>query len=149
MTATTTPVTAVNCVIQIDNAAGALTDISGSSNKADISLEKGVAEYRPFGNVWKLRKGVGKDGSFAIECVYTLTADEGADLLRDWFFTAAEAARSIQIDIPDADPGGDRYTAEVVLADFNIPNDAQADEFIVCTATLLPTGAITYAVIPT
>jgi hypothetical protein len=147
MPVTTTGIDATDCVIKLDNAAGVLTDISGSSNKVEIKLENGVAEFRPFGTAWKKRMVVGKDAPISLRVVFTKTAGEGWPLLRDWFTGSNDSPRTIQIDVPDSSIGSERYVAEVVLADANIPLDAGADEYVMVEASLKTDGALTYAAI--
>lgn len=149
MAQTTTAISAIDAVVKIDNAAGTLTDISGSSNKVDINLSNGVGEFRNFTSQWKGRLVVGKDADISLDVVYTTTADEALDLLRDLFFGGTDTPRSIQIDVPDSSNGSDRYTAEVVLEDLSIPLDAGADEVVMCSATLKPNGAVSHATIST
>lgn len=149
MTQTTTAIVATNVVVSLDNAAGVLTDISGSSNKVELGPKNGVAETRVFGSQWMLRGVVGKDVDVSLDCVYTTAAAEGAQLLEGWFYGGVDTARSLQIDVPDSDPGSFRYTGEFVLSDYSSSYDATADEWVMVSAKLLPTGAVTKATIGT
>jgi len=144
MTTTTTAICPTNVVIRLDNAAGVLTDISGSTNKCEIKFNNLIAEYSVFGNTWQNRKACGKDGSFALDIIYTTTASEALDLLNGWFFGPSDAARSIQVDVPDGLTGSDRYEAEVVLSEHNIPLQARSGEVVMVSMTLLPNGAIVH-----
>lgn len=143
MAISNTPVSAIDCVVKLDDALGNLVDISGSSNSVEISFEDGVAEWRPFGTRWKRRIMVGKDGSFSLDFAYTTTDNEAKDLLTEWQLTDAPVARTIEVYIPDDSPGSDLYTAEVVLSDLQFSADASADEIIMGSATLLPDLAVT------
>ncbi len=149
MPATTTPIVATDCVISIDNAAGVLTDISGSSNTASISLEHGLGRARVFGLQWNITRVVGKDASIELKVVYTPTATEGWQLLKNWFFGGTDTPRTVQIDIPDGLPGSDRYTGEFVIENADIPLDAGADELVMCTVSLKPDLAVSTATIGT
>ncbi len=147
MTQTTTAFSAIDCVIKADNAAGTLTDISGSANKFEIKFPHGVGEYRTFGSQWKGRLVIGKDCEIALTFVCSTTADETYDLLKDWYHGGNDSPRSCQFDVPDSSVGSDRFTGEFVLADLNMPFDAGADEVVMGTATLKPNGAVSHATI--
>lgn len=149
MPQTTDAIVATNTVVKLDNAAGVLTDISGDSNKVELGPKNGVAETRVFGNQWMLRGVVGKDVDISLDCIYTTNAAEGAQLLDGWFYGGTDTARTIQIDIPDGDPGSFRYTGEVILSDYTETLDATADEWVMVSAKLLPSGAFTKATIGT
>lgn len=147
MAVTDTPVSATDCVVKIDNATGVLTDISGSSNKVEIGGENKIAEFRSFGSKWTRRRVTGKDASISLDGVYSKTASEMLDVLRDWWLNDSDVPRTIEISMPDDLTGSDRYTAEVVLADLNISGDASADEFIPVTASFMPDLELTHTVI--
>ncbi|MFA5377702.1 MAG: hypothetical protein WC455_18270 [Dehalococcoidia bacterium] len=149
MTQTTDAIVATNAVVSLDNAAGVLTDISGNSNKVELGPKNGVAETRVFGNQWMLRGIVGKDVDISLDVLYTSNAAEGGQLLDDWFYAGNDSARTLQIDVPDSDPGSFRYSGEVILSDFTMTLDATADEWVMCSAKLLPSGAFTKATIGT
>jgi hypothetical protein len=145
MTATTTAIAATDCVIQLDNNAGALVDISGQSNSVEVSFENGVAEFRPFSTQWKTRKVVGKDAPISMAGVYSTNDAEALGILRGWFFGGDDSARSLQIDVPDSNAGGDRISGEFVLSTFSYTLDSEADDFVRWSAELMPTGAVSHA----
>ena len=145
MSQTTTSINACDVAIFLDNASGEATDISGSSNKVEIPLVQEVGEARTFQNDWKIRKACGRDVTFNITVIYTTTADEGLDILRDWFFgTASKTARTIAVYMPDKNVGSDHYYAEVIFNTGNIPADPSEPGPIMCEFTLLPTGAVSH-----
>lgn len=145
MTATTTAIVATDCVIQLDNNAGALVDISGQSNSVEMSFENGIAEFRPFSTQWKTRQVVGKDAPISLAGVYSTNDAEALGILRGWFFGGDDSARTLQIDVPDSNAGGDRISGEFVLASCAIPLDSETDDFVRWTADLMPTGAVSHA----
>jgi hypothetical protein len=148
-TITSTEIVATNCLISLDNAANVLTDISGSLNSVEVALENGIAEFRPFSTKWKQRVVVGKDGTVTLRAIYSNLATEAVALLRNWFFGAADTARSLEIDIPDAAMGAIRIWGEFVLASLSIPLDAEADDVVRVEAELRPDGAINVATLST
>ncbi|HML23519.1 MAG TPA: phage tail tube protein [Aggregatilinea sp.] len=149
MAQTQTAISAVDCIIQLDNASGVLTDISGSSNKVSLSFENGVWEFRPFGNVWKARGVTGKDADASLDAAYTTADGEALALLRDWFFGGDDSPRTLQVNIPDNTPGSDRYQGEFVLETFPLDLDAGADDVVMVSCTLKPNGEVTHEVITT
>lgn len=143
MTVTTTAVVATNCVIKLDNASGSPTDISGSSNRVELSLEHGVGEFRPFSTQWKSRVVVGKDVGVTLNVIYSTTADEALDILKDWFFGGDDSARTLTIQVPDGSPGSDQYEGEFVLMSAPIGLDSEADEVVMVSAELRSHGEVT------
>ncbi len=147
MTRTTTAIAAIDCIVKLDNAAGTPTDISGSSNSVNLSMKAGVGQFRAFGGQWPSRLVIGKDADLRLEVVYSTTADEAVDLLRDWFFGGDDSARTLQVDVPDGSVGSDRYSGEVVLESLDIPLSAEDDEVVTVTAELKPDDAFAHSVI--
>jgi len=149
MAQTTTAIDACNAVIFLDNAGGTPTDISGSTNRAKSNLSQDLARYHPHGSDWPKRLDGERDGSFILTVLYTTTADEGFDILRDWMLAASPGARSIRIDAPDSSIGSDRYTAEVRIEDLHWELGADKGGPVAVTARLMPDGAISHATIAT
>jgi len=149
MPQTTTAINACVAKVSLDNSAGTLTDISGSSAKVSMNLTIEEGMVRTLDGVWPIRKTCKKDAAITLEVVYTTTADEGFDILRDWFFNAVtyNVARSIRLDLPDSTAGSDRYQGEVLLTSLTWDTDAAAAQPIVATANLLPANNLTHSVI--
>lgn len=147
MAQTTTSVNACNAVISLDNASGVLTGISGSSNQAGIGVAVETAETKTFEGQWAIKKACKTAATVSLQVLYSTTADEGLDILRDWVFTSPTAARSIQIDVPDGSVGSDRYSGEMVIESFDVPLTADDAGVILCTASLSNDGAFSHAVI--
>lgn len=149
MTVTTTPVVATNCVIKLDNAAGSPTDISGSSNRVELSLEHGVGEFRPFSTQWKSRVVVGKDVGVTLNIVCSTATDEAFDILKNWYFGGDDSARTLTIQVPDGSPGSDQYEGEFVLMSAPVSLDAEADEVVMVSAELRSHGEVTLTAVGT
>lgn len=148
MPATTTAVNACDVDVRLDNTSGILTDISGSSNEISLDFKVNIGEFKVFGSQWFQRLACGKDASIELKVIYTQAADEGFDIIRDWFFSSSiNVPRTLQVTIPNGNNGADRYTVEVLLESFNVP--AKADEAgpIMVAISLKPSGTITYAVV--
>ena len=149
MTVTTTPVVATNCVIKLDNAAGSPTDISGSSNRVELSLEHGVGEFRPFSTQWKSRVVVGKDVGVTLNIIYSTATDEALDILKNWFFGGDDSARTLTIQVPDGSPGSDQYEGEFVLMSAPVGLGAEDDEVVMVSAELRSHGEVALTTVST
>lgn len=141
MAETTTAVNACDVVVSLDNSAGTLADISGSSNAVSMEFSIDNAEYRVFGSKWLKRMSCVKDGSFSLTVVYTTTDNtEGLDLLKDWFMSNTISARTMQVDIPDSNTGSDRWSGEVRLENLSFDVEAEESGPIMVEASLLADG---------
>lgn len=145
MTVTSTTIAATNCGIWLDNAAGTLTDISGSTNSVTITPEHGVADWRVFGSAWHQRKVIGKSVTMAIKAVYTTDAAEVTKLLENWWSGGNDAARTMTVYVPDKNVGSGVYSGEFVLSSPPVVTlDAEADDVVRVDAELQSHGAVTF-----
>lgn len=142
MSTTTTATNACSAVVSIDNAAGVLTNVSGSGVQASMTLKTELGDYKVFGDQWRYRLACAQDSEISLDVLYTTTADEGFDILRDWWFdnTKYKVARTVRIDMPDSSTGSDRYTAEMLLEQLNWDMPAGEPGPVVVTAALKPNG---------
>lgn len=142
MTTTTTATNACSAVVSIDNGAGVLTNVSGSGTSATMTLKTELGDYKVFGDRWRYRLACAQDTEISLDVVYTTTADEGFDILRDWWFdpTAHAVARTVRIDMPDSETGSDRYTAEMMLEQLSWDMPAGEPGPVIVTAALKPNG---------
>lgn len=146
MAQTTTDINACDAGVWLDNAAGTLTDISGSSNQVNITLTLTSGMTRTFASKWPRRKVCPKDAKVALQIVYSTAADEGADLLKDWFFASDPGARTLKIYLPDKNVGSDVFSGEFVIdGDISIPVTAGSADPIVISVTLAVSGECSYA----
>ena len=144
MTQTTTHVNACDVGLWLDNAAGTLTDIGGSSNAVNLSFSQNIGALPTFGTDWPRRKACGRDVKIELTAVYSTAADEAVDILSDWFFGASHKdARTIKVYIPDKNVGSDVYSGEAVLETCDIPAQAGEGTPITVTASLSADGAWT------
>jgi len=100
-----------------------------------------------FGDKWPGRLECGKDASFTFNVVYSTTATEAWGLLRAWFFAASPGARSMDLSVPDATAGSDRFAGEVRLNGFNFTSDPSDPKAIMVTFSVVPDGEITRSTI--
>lgn len=143
MSQTTTAVNACDVAVWLDDAAGILRDISGSSNVVTINFDNDLGEVQTFGSNWKIRLECGQDASFEIVAIYTTTTNEAVDILKNWFF-GTRGDRSLSIYIPDKDVGSDHYSAEVKLDDWEFSASHDDPGPIAVTMRLLPNREVTW-----
>lgn len=149
MAITTTARNACDASVWLDTAGGTLTDISGSSANIAPSFDLQVGEYRVFQDRWPKRIDCGKDASITLNVWYSTTADEGFDILIDWFFTTSPGARTFSWYQPSKNVGSDYFTGEFRLDDLSWTNDPSDPNPVMVTATLLPDGTVSHSVAAT
>lgn len=146
MTQSTTQINACDVVIKLDNDGGVLQDISGSTNTININRLNRVGDgVRTFGSRFPLRAACGKDAEITMRAVYSGNELEAKQLLNEWYENHNDEARTLQVDIPDSDPGGDRYTFEVLLENLRIDVEAGNPDPVGIEANMKPTGTFTWA----
>lgn len=150
MAQTTTEINACDVSIWLDNAAGTLKDISGSSNQVSITLTLTSGATRTFASKWPRRKVCPKDAKIALSIVYSTTTDEGFDILKNWFFASDPGARTLKIYLPDKNVGSDTFSGEFVIdGDISIPLQAGTADPIVVSCTLAVSGEFSHSVAAT
>jgi hypothetical protein len=146
MPQTTSQVNACDVRVYLDNGAGLLAEISGSSNEVSMDFTNQLGELFTFGERFPVRGECKSDATINLNVIYTLDDAEAMNILKDWFFTT-RGQKTIRIEIPDDEPGSDRYQFEVFMESFNIPlvsNDANP---ILVSTVLRPTGTFTVTTI--
>lgn len=144
MAQTTTSVNACDVTIEVDNAAGSLVDISGSSNQCSISISSNTGQTFTFDGDWALQKICKKSASISVQAVYSTTDAEAANVLLDWWFGSSyNTARTVEINIPDQSSGSDTYSGEFMLSSANIPLSAEDAAPILVSFELLNDGEFT------
>ena len=142
MAQTTTGITACDIGVWGDLANGTLTDISGS-NKVSMNFDREIGMFRTFQSQWPRRLECGKDAKFTLVVVYSEAADEGSDLIKDWYHAAAPGDRTFKFYVPDKNVGSDVYSGEFKLLSYSFELVAGSAEAVMVTAELVPNGAIT------
>ena len=149
MALTTTHRNACDVAVWLDNAAGVLKDISGSSNSVTLALSQNIGETRVFGSRWVMRKVCGKDCKITLVIVYSTAADEGADILQNWYNATDPGARTLKVYFPNKNVGSDVYSGEFMLESYEFPATAGEGAPMLVTANLLIDGEMTYSVAAT
>lgn len=142
MAQTTTAVNGCNVVLQVDNASGSLVDVSGSTNQANLDLAAASAETFTFDGDWAIIKNCKKSATLAIQALYSVTETQALNILMDWFFNSLSTSRTIQIDIPSAAVGGDRYSGEWTLESLSVPLTADDAGVILVSAAFKNDGEL-------
>lgn len=140
MTQTTTYVNACDASVWLDNSAGTLTDISGSSNSVQMEFNQIIGELSTFQQKWPVRLSCRKDATFTLSAVYSTASNESVDILNDWFFSTSPGLKSFIVYVPSKNVGYDKYYGEVVLESLSIPVSADEASPIPVTAVLRPSG---------
>jgi hypothetical protein len=146
MTLTTTSLNACDAVIKLDNTAGNLADISGSSNEVTMDLTNDLGKVTAFGGRFPLRKECKSDATINLKAVYSGDDAEALLILMKWYFTD-RGSRTITISIPDDSPGADLYTFEVFLESLNVPAKSDDPNPILVSAVMKPTGTYTWTTV--
>jgi hypothetical protein len=144
MAQTTSSVNACDVTIEVDNAAGSLVDVSGSSNQCSISMSSNTGQTFTFDGQWAIQNVCKTSASVSVQAVYSTDDAEAANVLLDWWFGSNyNAARTVEINIPDQSTGSDTYSGEFVLSSASIPLSAEDAAPILVSFELLNQGAFT------
>jgi hypothetical protein len=146
MVQTSTAITACDAGIWLADEAGVQKDISGSSNQVTMNFDNELGMFRTFGSRWPRRLECGKDAAFALQTIYTTAADEGYDLLKNWFFANPSGSRLLTIYLPKKNVGADVYEGLFKLDNYTVPANAGSAEPVIATMNVLPDGEVTLAV---
>lgn len=149
MAITTAAVNACDASVWLDDVNSIARDISGSSNNVDISFDHNLGEYFAFQEVWPKRLECGKDATFTLSVIYSETANEGWDVLKDWYFATAPGARTFDIYIPDKNVGSDKFEFDARLESLGWTVDRSEPSAIIVTAVLRPDGEVTHTDVAT
>lgn len=142
----TTAANACDVFLFLDDGAGALTEITGNANTANLSLNTEVGGYSVFGYRWEKKLACGSSGELTIDIVYDEDADSGYDIVRDWYFGGDYAtARSLRIQVPDN--AGEQFDFEVMLSSLELPLDRGEAGPIMVSVTLPIDGDIVHSTI--
>lgn len=146
MPQTTTSINACDLAVSLDNSAGTLVDISGSTNSVRMRLSNTLGVAFTFGTRWPIRLECKSDAELTMRGIYSQADTEAVRQLLRWFFTD-RGARTLQVDVPSAAGGGDRFTFEVRLENLDVPLDGVEAAPIPVEATMRPTGSFSIAAI--
>ena len=146
---TTTAINACDVALWLDDNAGAPVDISGSSNQVRTNLDNNIGKFSVFQAEWPGRLECGKDATITLQIIYSSAADEGWDVLKQWYFTKPPGSRSLAVYIPDKNIGSDKFYGEMKLSSLNWTSSRDEAGPILVTATLLPDGDFDWTIAAT
>lgn len=149
MAQTTTAVNACDASVFLDDVAGDPRDIAGSSNNVELNFDHEVEAYVTYQSKWPKRLECGKDAQFTLHVIYTEAANEGFDILKDWYFAAAPGPRTLHVYIPDKNVGSDHYSCEARIKSLAFSADRATAAPIMVTAVLLPDGEVSHTDVAT
>ena len=144
MAQSTTAINACDASIWLDDDAGSLTDISGSSNQLDVNFDHDIGQYTSFQAKWPERLECGKDASFTLQVIYTTAEDEAFDIIKQWFFNTAPGKRTFTFYFPDKNIGSDKFSCEARIQNMSFTGTGGEADPIIVTVTLLPSGEVTH-----
>ena len=142
MPQTTTSYAGCDIHIQLDNDAGALTDVSGSSNALSFNWTNSTGQVSTFGaSGWtKSNSGCQKSGAITLTVLGTTAATEAYSVLTDWFFNHSADARTMVWYEPDKNVGGHKFSGEVRLMSLSNDRPSDASDPVTCVAELITDG---------
>jgi hypothetical protein len=143
MAQTTTHVNACDASLWLDNAAGTPVDISGSSNSISMNFTRELGELVTYQQKFPVRLGCRKDFEATLRVVYSTAADEGMDVLKNWYFANDPGSRTLHVYIPDKNVGSDHYYGEVTIGSLSFNPDPSDPSPIPVEANLMSDGEIT------
>lgn len=148
MAQTTSQISSCDTTIKLDDENGILNDITGSSNSVSIERLQNVGDgLKTFGTDFPVRQACGRDANISLRVVYSQADNEALYILNDWYHNHKGTSRSFQVDVPDSNPGSDRYAFEVFLQSLRFDDEAGSADPIMVEVALRPTGTFTWTVV--
>lgn len=149
MAMTTTSQNACDASIWLRDSGGTDRDISGSSNSVGFEFTLNLGDVNAFQNRWPKRLDCGKDATISLEVMYTETANEGWDVLKDWYFATAPGARLFTAYIPDKNVGSDMFSGDMRIESLSFTLTAGEADPILVSATLRSDGEVAHSDVAT
>lgn len=148
MAQTTTYITACDAVIKLENLEGSMLDVSGSTNAVDIDLQQPAGTpLRTFGSRFPVRGQCGKDATIGFRAVYSTAQAEAMNILKDWYENHPGTTRKLQVFLPDAAEGSDKYEFDTLLTRLPVNAESGNADPILVAAELVPTGTFSISVV--
>lgn len=146
MAQTTTAINGCSGVIKVDNDSGVLQDVSGSANRIEMDRSLRMSDdIYTFGSAFPITKTCGKQAALNMRIVYSTEELEAMQLFNEWHENHSTDKRTVQIDMPDSNPGSDRYSFECYLQRIRTPFEAGDPNPVLVEIELKPTGTYTWA----
>lgn len=142
MAQSTTTENACNAVIALDDDAGVLADISGSTNRVSLTFTINMGERHTFDGDFPVRHTCGKDCTGSLTILYSTTGDEAWDLIKGWYHVYDGASRTMRVDMPQTGGGNDRYEGEFILSEYSHEFAAEEAGAVLIEASIAADGEI-------
>src|SRR5512147_2991018 len=113
---TQTPFNGCDAHIEMADSLGVLHDVSGMSNKVEISFTRDIGEYSVFGDIYKYRLDCKQDGSISVTVLATRDVNGAYHIIKDWWTT--RGFRWFSADMPNNNVGSDRYSGYFMLSEW-------------------------------
>ena len=130
--------------VWLDDATGTPRNISGSTNQVSLDLDHPLGEVYAFGTVWPTRIECGKDATINLDVLYTMTANEGKDILLAWFFATTPGNRTFTFYAPSKNVGSDKFECEAKIESLSLSGQAGSSDPCMVSAVLRPSGEMTH-----
>ena len=151
MPATETPVNSCAVVVHLADENDVLKDISGSAASANMDFTQDAETYTVFGSPGTQRMVCRSDSTLSMSVVYSTAADEGYDIVKQWWFNAAyrKLPRNVRIMVPDDSIGADDYQGSFYLTNLTIPLNSEQAGPIMVAVELAVNGEVTLSTVAT
>jgi len=147
MTQTTTDYNACDVSLWMDDDTGALKEITGSSNAINAVWTQSTGSVSTFqGGGWvRAKGGCMKNGTITLTVLGTTDTGEAFSLLHDWFFNHSGVLRTVTWYEPDKNVGSHKFSGEAVIQDLTSNRPSDVSDPVTTAATLITSGAWTWA----
>ena len=146
MAQTTTDYNACDVSLWVDDDAGTLTDISGSSNAVNAAFTQSTGSVSTFqGGGWVRSKGgCLKNGTITLTVLGTTAAGEAFSILTDWFFNHSGDLRTVTWYEPDKNVGSHKFSGEAIIQDHTGDRPSNVSDPATTVVTLITSGEWTW-----
>lgn len=143
MTSSTTMLYGTDIVIEAELGT-TTTDLSGSSNTANINMEIIIGEASVFNDKWPQRVMTAKNCTVDMAAWYSTAANEALDYFKDWWAETSPAPRAFTFYIPSKTHGSDKITGDFVFSGINMGIKTAETQPIPIQTQLRNSGAVTW-----
>lgn len=133
----------INADVYLDDSDGTQHNISGSSAQIQFQFDHRLGTYQTFADDWDRTLPGPRGGTGTLTLLYTPTANEGFDLVRDWYlesFTERDP-RTLRCD-GSTEIGYVQVIGEIQLNSFSFTGDANQGQPVQVSVSFTFHGAI-------
>lgn len=140
MVQTTTAINGCNAKLEVDDAGGTPTDVSGSANQVSLSRTRQLGEAHTFVGSYPIRVECKQDASLSGRVLYTTLTDEARDLLDLWY--DAGGLRTIIFSPGGGNAGDVQYSGEYFLTSLDFSVEGGNADPVTMEFECMPSGAL-------